>query len=115
MRKSLCVPLSPEEEKASMFRNGIQLTTSTVNEYIKTVCEEDEELKLIDLNTVFTKEGIANQTLYDQHDSSGVHVNELGAKLMLENFNNFFSKNGPKRKKTLSGYKLNDIYSFTKC
>ncbi|KAK3102824.1 hypothetical protein FSP39_014202 [Pinctada imbricata] len=100
---ALCTIISRRGK--SVHVQELNTTTSTVNEFIKTVCEEDEELKLIDLNAVFTKEGIANQTLYDQHDSSGVHVNELGAKLMLENFNKFFSKmdqNERKRSRAIS-------------
>ncbi|KAK3087073.1 hypothetical protein FSP39_001266 [Pinctada imbricata] len=67
-------------------------TTLAVNDFIKTVCEEDDDVKIIDLSAIFTKEGVANQSLYDTQDSNGVHINTLGAKLITDAFHNFRSR-----------------------
>ena len=84
---------------SSVNTNELNAATNAVNDFIRTMCEVDEKLALIDVHAMFVKEGVIDTALYDQYDPSGIHVNAKGAKTLADEFQRFFTKQGRNLKK----------------
>ena len=63
----------------------LNTASSSVNSFLKKMCEKDSNLEYIDLWTEFTNnDDHPIRTLYDTNDHSGVHINTDGAEVMAD-------------------------------
>ena len=80
----------PRRGKSSVI-TLMNSTAKTVNEYIKKLAAREPYLSYIDNDLDIFHQGVLNRTLYEQSDTTGVHLSTKGADMLADSFQEFFN------------------------
>ena len=80
----------PRRGKSSVI-TLMNSTAKTVNEYIKKLAVKEPYLSYIDNDLDIFHQGVLNRTLYEQSDTTGVHLSVKGADMLADSFQEFFN------------------------